>query len=80
MIESSERMIGQQNNLITNKHFELQIKTLLPNAPRDAAKLQALLKAKEREKEKATHIEHKAWSRDSNAQGCIVLYLVASRS
>ena len=43
MIESSERMIGEQNNNpAINKHFELRIKTL-QNAPRDADKLEALL-------------------------------------
>lgn len=43
-------MIGKQNNNpIINNHFELQIKTL-QNVPRDEDKLQALLKAKEREK------------------------------
>jgi len=43
MIESSERMIGEQNhNPAVNKHFELQIKTL-QNAPRDTDKLEALL-------------------------------------
>jgi hypothetical protein len=37
MIKASQRMIGeQQNNLAVNRHFELQIKTLLQNAPRDA--------------------------------------------
>jgi hypothetical protein len=49
MVESSQRMIGEQNhNLTVKKHFELQI-----NAPRDAKnKLQALLRLKEREKTK----------------------------
>jgi len=57
MIESSKRMIGKEkHNPIVNKHLELEIKTL-QNAPRDEDKLQALLKAKEREKEKA----HKGW-------------------
>jgi hypothetical protein len=28
MIESSERMIGEQNNLIVDQHFELQFKKL----------------------------------------------------
>jgi hypothetical protein len=44
MIESSERIIGEQNNnpAAVNKHFELQIKTL-QNAARDADKLEALL-------------------------------------
>jgi hypothetical protein len=56
MIESSQRMMGEQNNPIVNKHFKLQIKTL-QNAPRDADKLERLLKAKERQKEKTMHIE-----------------------
>jgi hypothetical protein len=49
MVESSQRMIGEQNhNLTVKKHFELQIKE-----PRDAKnKLQALLRLKEREKTK----------------------------
>jgi hypothetical protein len=37
MIESSERMIGQQNNPAVNEDFKLQIKTLLQNAPRKDA-------------------------------------------
>jgi hypothetical protein len=56
MIESSQRMMGEQNNPIVNKHFKLQIKTL-QNAPKDADKLERLLKAKERQKEKTMHIE-----------------------
>jgi hypothetical protein len=38
MIEANQRMISEQNNLIINEHFKLQIKTL-ENAPRDADKL-----------------------------------------
>jgi hypothetical protein len=38
------------------RHFELEIETL-QNAPRDADKLQELLKLKEKENEEATHIE-----------------------
>ncbi len=49
MIEASQKMINEKNNPAVNKHFELEIKTL-QNAPRDADKLEALLKAKEREK------------------------------
>ena len=56
MIEASKRMINQQDNPIVNKHFELQIKTLLQNAPRrDVDKLERLLKVKERQKEEAMH-------------------------
>jgi hypothetical protein len=48
MIEASQRMIGEQNNPAANRHFKLQIKTLLQNAPRDPEKLERLLKAKKK--------------------------------
>jgi hypothetical protein len=66
MIEASQRMIAVNNqvageardgwgiNPAIKRHLELEIKTL-QNAPRDADKLQALLKAKEREKDEAMH-------------------------
>jgi hypothetical protein len=57
MIEASQRMISEQNNPIINKHFELQIKTHLQNALRDAGKLERLLRAKERRKEEAMYID-----------------------
>ncbi len=58
MIEASQRVIRQQNSPATNRHFDLQIKTL-QNAPRDSDKLQALLKLKEREKQqKVADMEH----------------------
>ena len=38
------------------RHLELEIKTL-QNAPRNAEKLERLLKAKQRQKEEAMHIE-----------------------
>jgi hypothetical protein len=56
MIKSNERMIGEQNNPIVNRYFKLQIKRL-QNAPRDADKLEWLLKVKERKKQEAMHIE-----------------------
>jgi hypothetical protein len=56
MIEAGQRMSGEQNNPIVNKHFELQIKTL-QNAPRDANKLERLLKIKERQKEEAMYMK-----------------------
>jgi hypothetical protein len=62
MIEASQRMIRINSqgelggiNPVIRKHFELQIKTL-QNAPRDAYKLERLLKIKEREKDEAMHI------------------------
>jgi hypothetical protein len=46
MIKSNERMFGEQNNPIVNRHLKLEIKTL-QNAPRgDADKLEWLLKVK----------------------------------
>jgi hypothetical protein len=57
MIEASQRMINEQlNSPPVNEHFKLQIKTL-QNAPRDPEKLEQLLKARERQKEEAMHIE-----------------------
>jgi hypothetical protein len=56
-IEASQRMINEQlNSPPVNEHFKLQIKTL-QNAPRDPEKLEQLLKARERQKEEAMHIE-----------------------
>jgi hypothetical protein len=43
-------------NPAVKSHYELEIKTL-QNAPRDAEKLEWLLKLKEREKDEAMHIE-----------------------
>jgi hypothetical protein len=60
MIKASQGMINERNNPIINKHFELQIKTL-QNAPRDADKLERLLKIKKRQKDEARHIEETQW-------------------
>jgi len=60
MIEASKRMIREQqnNNPALNNNFKLQIKTLLQNAPRDAAdKLERLLKVKERQKDEAMYMQ-----------------------
>jgi hypothetical protein len=51
-----EGMLSQQNNPSTNKDPELQIK-MLQNEPIDEDKLEVLLRAKEREKQEAMHIE-----------------------
>ena len=63
MIETSQRMlrINSQGNFgvmnpVMKRHLELEIKTL-ENAPRDADKLERLLKVKRRKKEEAMHIE-----------------------
>ncbi|MFL6487499.1 MAG: hypothetical protein ACJ71D_12430 [Nitrososphaera sp.] len=44
-------------NPAIKRHLELQINTL-QNAPRDAGKLERLLKTKRRQKEEATELEH----------------------
>jgi hypothetical protein len=67
MINASQRMLetnsqgadgaaGWGMNPVMKRHLELEIKTL-QNAPRDADKLRRLLKAKQRQKEEAMHIE-----------------------
>jgi hypothetical protein len=61
MIEAKREFIreypeGIPISSVTKRHFQLQIQTL-QNAPRDAAKLQQIIKAKERQNEKARHIE-----------------------
>ena len=57
MIEASQRMINEQHNSsVVNRDFKLKIKTL-QNAPRDPSKLEQIIKAKERENDKARHIE-----------------------
>jgi hypothetical protein len=63
MIEASQRMltVNSQETLgglssPQKRHLELEIETL-QNAPRDAEKLGRLLKAKQRQKEEAMHIE-----------------------
>ena len=48
-------MLSRQINPVVNKVRELQIK-VLQNAPRDAEKLEQLLKAKQRQKEEAMDI------------------------
>jgi hypothetical protein len=47
----------QNNNPAINRYLELETKTLLQTAPRDADKLKAPLQVKERQNEEATHIE-----------------------
>jgi hypothetical protein len=68
MIEASQRMItisssnecieggGGGMNPAIKRHLELEIKTL-QNAPRDAEKLERLLKSKQRRKEDAMYME-----------------------
>jgi hypothetical protein len=61
MIEAKRSFIredpeGIQISSVTKRHFQLQIETL-QNAPRDASKLGQIIKTKERQNEKARHIE-----------------------
>jgi hypothetical protein len=62
-IESLQRLIREdpeqavQISSVTKSHFQLQIRTL-QNAPRDADKLQQMIKAKERDNnDKARHMD-----------------------
>jgi hypothetical protein len=76
MIEASQRMINEQlNSPPVNEHFKLQIKTL-QNAPRDADKLERLLKVKQGQKEEAMHIEDTQRLVTEIEMLRVVLYLV----
>src|SRR5919108_4230598 len=52
---AKEEKQGEGINPAINRHLELQIKTLLQNAPRDPDKLERLLRIKEREKQEAMY-------------------------
>jgi hypothetical protein len=54
-IKEIQSWITPQNCSIITKHFKLQINTL-QNAPRDKEKLEQLLKSKEMENERVTHV------------------------
>jgi hypothetical protein len=72
-------MINKQNNSsVLNNHFKLKIKTL-QNAPRDADKLQRLLRAKERENDEAMHMKDIERLVTEIEMLRVVLYLVVSR-
>jgi hypothetical protein len=76
MIEASQRMINEQlNSPPVNEHFKLQIKTL-QNAPRDADKLERILKVKQGQKEEAMHIEDTQRLVTEIEMLRVVLYLV----
>ena len=60
------------------RHLELEIKTL-QNAPRDAEKLEKLLKAKQRQKEEAMHIEDTQRLVTEIEMLKVILYLVSRR-
>jgi hypothetical protein len=60
------------------RHLELEIKTL-QNAPRDAEKLERLLKAKQRQKEEAMHIEDTQRLVTEIEMLKVILYLVSRR-
>jgi hypothetical protein len=66
-------------NPIMKRHLELEIKTL-QNAPRDEDKLRELLKLKEKENEKATHIEDTQRLVTEIEMLKVVLYLVSRKS
>jgi methyl coenzyme M reductase beta subunit len=93
MIDASQRMLdvnsrvqgeaakeeGWGINPIMKRHLELEIKTL-QNAPRDEGKLRELLKLKEKENEKATHIEDTQRLVTEIEMLKVVLYLVSRKS
>jgi hypothetical protein len=85
MIEASQRMLkmNSQGELWglsppQRRHLELEIKTLR-NAPRDAEKLEKLLKAKQRQKEEAMHIEDIQRLVTEIEMLKVILYLVSRR-
>jgi hypothetical protein len=85
MIDASQRMLtvnsqGELGGLSPpqKRHLELEIKTL-QNAPRDAEKLEKLLKAKQRQKEEAMHIEDTQRSVTEIEMLKVILYLVSRR-
>jgi hypothetical protein len=85
MIDASTRMITMSDRGETGglsppikKHLELEIKTL-QNAPRDAEKLEKLLKIKQRQKEEAMHIEDTQRLVTEIEMLKVVLHLAASR-
>jgi hypothetical protein len=85
MIEASQRMltVNSQETLgglspPQERHLELEIETL-QNAPRDAEKLERLLKAKQRQKEEAMHIEDTQRLVTEIEMLKVILYLVSRR-
>lgn len=85
MIDASQRMLtvnsqGELGGLSPpqKRHLELEIKTL-QNAPRDAEKLEKLLKAKQRQKEEAMHIEDTQRLVTEIEMLKVILYLVSRR-
>jgi hypothetical protein len=78
MIEASQRMItinsqGEGINPAINRHLELEIKTLLQNAPIDAGKVRSTFESKGKAKggSNAHRVHRKASYRNWNAPGCI---------
>jgi hypothetical protein len=86
MIDASQRMLKLNSQGVElgemsppmKKHLELEIKTL-ENAPRDADKLERLLKAKQRQKEEAMHIEDTQRLVTEIETLKVVLYLVKEK-
>ena len=74
LIEASKRMlkVNSQRGEVgmsppLKRHVELELETL-ENAPRDAEKLERLLKSKDRQKEETMHIEDRQSPRSSSKQ------------
>jgi hypothetical protein len=85
MIDASQRMLTVNSQVELGglsppqkRHLELEIETL-ENAPRDAEKLEKLLKAKQRQKEEAMHIEDTQRMVTEIEMLKVILYLVSRR-
>jgi hypothetical protein len=86
MIDANQGIItmGSQGELggmspPMKKHLELEIK-ILQSAPRDAEKLEKLLKIKQRQKEEADHIDDTQRLVTEIEMLKVVLHLVVSRN
>jgi hypothetical protein len=89
MIDASQRMItinsqggepkeGGGTNPVIKRHYELQIKTL-QDAPRDADKLERLLKVKQRQKVEATYMQDtQRLVTEEIEMFCYILYVMRS--
>jgi hypothetical protein len=83
MVEASQGIItmgsqGEGMNPAMKKHLELEIK-ILQNAPRDADKLEQLLKVKQRQKEEAMCTEDTQRLVTETEMLKVVLYLVGTK-
>jgi hypothetical protein len=75
-LKQVKKIINEEyNSSVVNRDFKLKIKTL-ENAPRDAEKLERLLRLKERQKEEAMHMDDTQRLVTEIEMLKVVLYLV----